>query len=69
MKKPRFNAKLLALWLLVCFVLGGTLSWVSGMPLWAAILIVAAALLINGLIAEVEDRAPGGFLNPRKGDK
>jgi hypothetical protein len=36
----------------------------SGLPFWAGVAIVAVALFANGIVAEVEDRAPGGFNNP-----
>ena len=35
-----------------------------GLPFWAGIAIIIAALLANGLLAEWEDHQPGGFLNP-----
>jgi hypothetical protein len=66
MKAPSFNAKLLAIWLAVCVAAGGLLSWLSGMSLWASLPIVAIALFLNGLVAEVEDNAPGGIHNPRE---
>ena len=65
MKVPRVAPKPFAIFVVACAALGGLLSWVSGMPYWAAALIVALALMVNGLIAEVEDRSPGGFFNPR----
>ena len=52
-----------------CAALGGLLSWLSGMPLWGGVLIVAGALFVNSLVADIEDEAPGGFLNPREKDK
>ena len=69
MPMPRINLKLTVVSLLVCAAVGGLLSWLSGMPFWGGVLIAAAALLVNGLVAEVEDRAPGGFLNPRNRDE
>lgn len=69
MRVPRIAPKLLAVWLLLCTALGGLLSWLSGMPLWGGMLIVAGGLLVNGLVADIEDKAPGGFLNPREKDK
>ena len=32
------------------------------------IIIIAIAMLINGLVATIEDRSPGGFLNAKKND-
>lgn len=69
MPMPRINLKLTVVSLLVCAAVGGLLSWLSGMPFWGGVLIAAAALLVNGLVAELEDRAPGGFLNPRNRDE
>ena len=65
MKLAHINLKLLAVWLALCALGGALLSWLSGMPFWGGAAIVAVALVINGVVAEVEDRAPGGFLNPR----
>jgi len=39
------------------------------MPFWGAFAIVGAALLINGVVAEIEDRQPGGFLNRKEKGK
>lgn len=69
MPMPRINLKLTVVSLLVCAAVGGLLSWLSDMPFWGGVLIAAAALLVNGLVAELEDRAPGGFLNPRNRDE
>lgn len=69
MRAPRISPKLFAVWLLLCSALGGLLSWLSGMPLWGSMLIVAGALFVNSLVADIEDEAPGGFLNPREKDK
>ena len=33
-------------------------------PLWIAASVALAALLINGLVATIEDDLPGGFNNP-----
>jgi len=60
----RIVPKLLAAWLALCVLGGGFLSWMSGLPFWAGVAIVAVALFANGIVAEVEDRAPGGFNNP-----
>jgi hypothetical protein len=52
-----------AVWgLAIVFALG--LSYSYGISFWWAFALVAVAFIINGFVAEVEDRAPGGFLNP-----
>lgn len=69
MRLPRIAPKLFAAWLLLCTALGGLLSWLSGMPLWGGMLIVAGALFLNSMVADIEDEAPGGFQNPLEKDK
>jgi hypothetical protein len=59
---------LLAAWLALCVLGGGFLSWLSGLPFWAGVAIVGGALA-NGVVAEVEDRAHGGFNNPDREPK
>lgn len=56
----------LVIWLGVVAVVGVGLSYISGLPYWGASAIIAAALIIFGLVAEIEDRSPGGFLNTGK---
>jgi hypothetical protein len=51
-------------WFFVVAALGAGLSAVSGMSYWWAFAIVAAALVINGWVATLEDDLPGGFNNP-----
>jgi hypothetical protein len=57
--------KLLVVFCGICCGGGALIAAFSDMPSWGGAAIVAAALLVNGVVAEVEDRAPGGFLNPR----
>ena len=45
-------------------VLAAGLSAISGMAFWWAFVIVAAAILINGWVATLEDDLPGGFNSP-----
>jgi hypothetical protein len=45
-------------------VLGSFLSWYSGIALPWTLLIAAGAILLNGLVATLEDDLPGGFNNP-----
>ena len=44
-------------------------SYFSKLNFWLCLGVVAAAWIINSIIAEIEDRLPGGFLNPRKNKK
>jgi hypothetical protein len=53
---------------LIVFAVIATLSalvsrW-SGLGFWATVAILAAAWLVNGVVAVVEDDVPGGFNNP-----
>ena len=53
---------------LIVFAVIATLSalvsrW-SGLSFWATVVILAAAWLVNGVVAVVEDDVPGGFNNP-----
>lgn len=57
------------LWLIACAVVAGLLYWITGLPFAIGFLIVAIALILNGLLAEWEDRRPGGFYNPHDKDK
>jgi hypothetical protein len=66
MKLPRVAPKLFAGWLALCAVGGAVVTWLSGMPFWAGVVIVAVALILNSAVAEVEDHAPGGFNNPKR---
>lgn len=58
------RALLPTIWLLVVAMLAAGLSAISGFGFWGAFLIVAAAILINGWVATLEDDLPGGFNNP-----
>lgn len=66
MKPPRR-----AIWLLGVMVWGAALlvaagiSYFAKLNFWLCVGLVAAAWVLNGIVAEIEDRAPGGFLNPR----
>jgi hypothetical protein len=63
MNLPRIAPKFLVVWLALCVLGGALLSWLSALPLWAGVVIVAVALIVNGVVAEIEDQAPGGFNN------
>ena len=65
MKLPNVHPKLFVAWLALCVAGGALLAWLSGMPFWSGAAIAAVALVVNGVIAEVEDNAPGGCNDPR----
>ncbi len=64
MNVRRLAPQSVAVWLALCVQGGALLTWLSGLPLWSCLAIVAVALLVNGAAAEMEDQAPGGFNNP-----
>lgn len=66
-RKASFQPSLLAAFVAICVAFSSLLAWLSGLPFWGAFLIVAGALVVNGVVAEIEDQTPGGVLNPRKG--
>jgi phosphatidylglycerophosphate synthase len=49
---------------LVVALIAAAFSALSGLPYWWAFLILAGAILVNGLVATLEDDLPGGFNNP-----
>jgi hypothetical protein len=59
-----FNPKALVVALSVAALLGGGMSYFTDLGFWPAFAMSIFAILINGLIATVEDEAPGGFNNP-----
>jgi hypothetical protein len=63
-KKFTFRPATFLIWVGVCIFGGWGISHWSSLSFWVGFAIVAAALLINGWIAEIEDNAPGGFNNP-----
>jgi hypothetical protein len=44
---------------------GAALHYFAGLNFWYAVAIGAGALLVNGIVATVEDESPGGFNNPK----
>jgi len=63
MKLIRISKCSLVFVAIVC-VASYLLQHFSGLPLWGVAIIIALALLGNGLLAEWEDNRPGGFNNP-----
>ena len=49
----------------ISVIVGGMISWLSGMNFVLSSLLVGGALVVNGLLAEWEDRRPNGFFNPK----
>jgi hypothetical protein len=64
MKLPRFSLKIFVAWAVLCVAGGLAFVWLANMSFWLGASIAAVALFFNGLVAEVEDNAPGGFNNP-----
>jgi hypothetical protein len=46
-------------------VLALGVSYFFGFSYWLAFAVILAAMLINGIVATVEDELPGGFNNPK----
>ena len=63
MKYP-INLKYTLFGLGIAAAIGFIISALSNLPFWAATIIVAVAMFLNGLLAEYEDNLPGGFNNP-----
>ncbi len=63
-KKPTFHPIPAVIGLSVAALIAWGLSHWTQLPFWGAFLIVAGSIFINGVIAEKEDDAPGGFNNP-----
>jgi Na+/melibiose symporter-like transporter len=61
----RFSPKHFAAWLVVVTIIGSALAYFTALPTWGAMAIVAAALVINGVVAQVADISPGGFLSQK----
>ncbi|MBA4082688.1 MAG: hypothetical protein C0496_15690 [Erythrobacter sp.] len=45
--------------------IGGLIHWLSGMDIIVCAVLVAGAMILISLLAEWEDRQPGGFLNSK----
>ena len=54
------------IWLLICALVGSMAMYFFHLNFWVAVVITASALILNGVIAEIEDRMEGGFLNSRR---
>jgi hypothetical protein len=58
----------IVVWISICGLAGLVAAHFFGLSFWVTFSITAAALVLNGILAEIEDRRPGGFLGPRKKD-
>jgi membrane protein implicated in regulation of membrane protease activity len=54
--KLHFKPKVFVTMLAVCAAIAGVAAWVTGLNFWVLATIVVAAVLVNGLIASVEDK-------------
>jgi hypothetical protein len=55
-----FKPKVFAAMLAVCAAIAGVVSWVTGLNFWILAAILVVAVLVNGLIATVEDNDSSG---------
>ena len=54
--------------LLVSVGIAGLIAWFTKWPFWGCWLLVAGAMVVNGVVADWEDTRPGGFNNPHPRD-
>ena len=52
----QFNSKVFAAMLVVCAAFAGIAFWVTGLNFWLLLAITIAAVLLNGIVATVEDK-------------
>ncbi len=55
---------LFIVWLLICGLIAFGISAICNIPFSVLFGLIAFGLIANGVVAELEDRAAGGFLNP-----
>jgi hypothetical protein len=63
---PKNRLLYIVVWLLICVLVGSVAAYFFSLNFWVVFVITAAALILNGIVAEIEDRMPGGFLSPRR---
>ena len=68
-KKYSFHPVPAIIGLSVAALLAWGLSHWAVLPFWGAFSIVVCSMVINGIIAQIEDDAPGGFNNPTPDQK
>ena len=54
--KTAFRPKVLAVMLAVCGAVAGLGAWVTNLDFWILFALCVAAVLLNGLVATIEDR-------------
>ena len=52
----QFKPKVFATMLAVCAAIAGIAAWATGLNFWILAVILALAVLVNGLVATVEDK-------------
>lgn len=55
--KTTFKPKMLAAMLVVCGVIAGLATWITGLSFWVLFSICVVAVLLNGLVATIEDKS------------
>lgn len=58
------NVKIFLAGFATSILLAAILSYLLSISFWICFILAASAMIINGYIAEYEDRKKGGFLNP-----
>jgi 4-hydroxybenzoate polyprenyltransferase len=56
LSKMKFKPKLLAVMLIACAAIASIASWLTGLNVWILMAIVVAGVLVNGLVATLEDK-------------
>ena len=51
----RFNLKMFVGMLVVCAAIAGVVVWFTGLNFWIVLAVLIGAVLVNGLVATVED--------------
>ena len=56
---PNFRPKVFVTMLVICALVAGGGSWITGVNFWLLLVILVAMVLVNGLVATIEDKASG----------
>jgi hypothetical protein len=64
LKSIRFAPIPAIIGLSIATLIAWAISHWTSFPFWGAFAIVIGAMIVNGIIATIEDNAPGGFNNP-----